>query len=457
MLLFLATLSLAAGAGAPAPSAVTGAAEALASRVGPPPEGRRGLALAVEAPAPALARAAETALAAALADRGYAVSPLRGDPDPEGRARAGGADWLLRVQAGLAPARPETDRRGDAAVPARGPPGGEIALVGELVPTWSSFFLQRRPGVPPAAPRMVQARAPVDPETLLLARPIAERGVTVRPLGRLPGRVLALAVGDAGGGAPAILAVLVDEALLVSARGEVLARRSLEREGRAPVRDPAATAAVGDLGGGRLGWAVAGGPGAVVAVRRGERLEVVASLPAAPLCAGGAGALYGTFAPGRSVLRDLLARRPDPAAPARSDRELFAVAAAPGQGRIAFAALRTDHVLDLLSADLSPAGPRLPGVGVGFALADLDGDGATEVVASATGSELPDRVRVLAPLASAPLLFESGPVEGALLAGASGDLTGDGLEDALLGAVREAGGGDETELLLVTADPRGSR
>jgi hypothetical protein len=435
MLLFLATLSLATGAGAPAPPSVLSAAEELASRVGAPAEDRRGLVLSLEASAPALARAAEAALAGALAGRGYAVSPLRGDPDPEARARADRADWLLRVKAGLAPGRPE------------------ITLVGELVPTWSSFFLQRRPGARPASPRVVQARVPADPETLLLARPIAERGVAVRPLARLPGRILALAAGDAGDGTPAILAVLQDEALLLSAGGAVLARHSLEHEGRTPVRDAAATAAVGDLDGGRLGWAVAGAPSAEVAVRRGNRLEVVASLPAAPLCAGAAGALYGAHAPGEGVLRDLLGHRPVPPEPARSDRELFAVAAAPGAGAVAFAALRTDHVLELLAADLSPAG-RLAGVGAGFALADLDGDGATEVVASGAEPDRPDRIRVLAPLASAPLLFASAPVEGVLLAGASADLTGDGIEDAVLAAVRTSGN-TETELLLVTADPRG--
>jgi len=452
-LLLVATLSLAASAGAPPPPSVLSVAEELADRVGTPTEGRRGLVLVLEAPAPALARAAETALTGALAARGYAVSPLRGEADPEARARAEGADWLLRIQAGLAPGRPESGRRGEAAFLPRGPPGGEIVLVGELVPTWTSFFLQRRPGARPAAPRVVQARVLADPETMLLARPISERGVLVRPLARLPGRVLALAAGDTGDGTAAVLAVTADEVVLLSSAGEVLARRALDRDVRAPIRDAAATAAVGDFGGGRLAWAVAGAPRAEVAVRRGGRLETVASLPAAPLCAGGAGALFGAFAPGKGVLRDVLSSHADPQEPARSDRELFAVAAAPGAGPVAFAALGTDHVLELLAADLSTAAAPLPGVGAGFALADLDGDGAPEVVASTAEFDRPDRVRVLVPRASTPLLFESTPVEGAILAGASADLTGDGIDDAILAAVRDGG----TDLLLVTADPRGSR
>ncbi|HSN92274.1 MAG TPA: VCBS repeat-containing protein [Anaeromyxobacteraceae bacterium] len=452
-LLLVATLSLAASAGAAPPPAVLSVAEALAARVGAPAEGRRTVALVLEAPAPALARAAETALAGALAGRGYAVSPLGGYPDPAGGARADGADWLLRVRAGLAPGRPEIDRRGEAAFPVRGPPGGEIALVGELVPTWSSFFLQRRPGIRPAAPRVVQARVPADPETMLLARPISERGLAVRPLARLPGRVLALAAGDPGDGRSAVLAVSGEEATLLSAAGEVLARRSLERSARAPVRDPAATAAVGDFGGGRLAWAVAGAPRAEVASLRGGRLEIVASLPAAPLCAGGAGALFGAFAPGTGVLRDVLSPHADPREPPRSERLLFAVTAAPAAGPVAFAALGTDHVLAVMAPDLSPVGPPIPGVGAGFALADLDGDGAPEVVASAAEADLPDRIRVLVPRASTSLVFESAPVEGAILAGAAADLTGDGIDDAILAAVREG----STELLLVTADPREAR
>ena len=52
-------------------------------------------------------------------------------------------------------------------------------------------------------------------------------------------------------------------------------------------------------------------------------------------------------------------------------------------------------------------------------------------------------------------MFESGPLAGAILSGAAADLTGDGADDAVLGAVvRLDDGSDATDLLLVTSDPR---
>jgi hypothetical protein len=429
-------LALAAAAPAPAPPAILAVSGELAAEVGPPPEGRRGVALAVEAPAPALAAPVATALAAALGARGYAVVPLRAGPDAEPRARAAGADWLVHVSAGLVPGR------------------REVALVAEVIPAWPSFFLQRTPGARAIPPRVVQARAEADPETLLLARPLAERGVVVRPLARLPGRVLALAAGDAGDGTTSLLTVAADEATLLSGAGEVLARRALDAPGRRPVRWAAATAAIGDLGAGRIGWAVAGAPSGEVAVRRGERLDVVATPAAAPLCAGGAGPLFGAFAEGEGILRDVLSRSAAPAAAPRSARALLGAAAAPAGGPIAFAALRDDLRLELLGPDLSPAAPALAGEGAGFALADLDGDGTPEVVASSPAAGAPDRVRVLAPRPDAAPLFASGPLAGRVLAGAAGDLTGDGVDDAVLALWPDDGG---TVLLLVTSDAREAR
>jgi hypothetical protein len=434
---------LAALAAAPAaasqPAALNGVADRLAEGIGPPPEGRRTVALRVETRARALAAPLETAIAEALARLGYAVTPSRGDADPEATARADGQDFLVRVQAGLVPGSPE------------------LAVVGEVIPAWASFFLQRRPGARALPPRLVQARAPADPETLLLAREARPAGAPfalVRPLGRVPGRVLALAVGDAGDG-PAVALATAEGELLLSAQGAILARREVDRSAWRPVRDPGATVAVGDFGGGRLAVAHAGAPRAEVLVRRGDRLEPVASLSSAPLCASEAGALFGQFAPGKGVLEDQLSRFVDPDARPRSGRSLYAVAAAPRPGPIAFAALFDDLRLELLGPDLGPVGPPLSGVGVGFALADLDGDGTAEVVASAPTAGEPDRIRVLLPRADAPPLFESAPVAGALLAGGAGDLTGDGIDDAVLAAVSvDPDGAVGSDLYLVTTDPR---
>ncbi len=438
----LALLALALAAVPAAAPGIAGVAEAIAAQVGSPSEGHRGVALAIETDTAALAAPMEAALSAALMRRGWAVIPLRSDGDPEGRARGAGADWLVRVRGGLAPGRVD------------------VTLVGAVVPTWASFFLQRRAGARPVPPRLLQARAPADPETSFLARPARppdSSQVEIRTLARVAGRVLALAVGDPAGdgGAPAILTVTSAEAILLSARGTRLAAIPLDASARRPIRDPAAAAAIGDFGGGRIALQLAGEPqGRIISFAAG-RLEPVAAIAAAPLLASEAGRLFGAFVPGKGVLTDILTPFVDPDARPRSQREWIAVAAAPRDGPIAFAALGPGGRLELFGKELSPAGAPVEGVGAGFALADLDGDGTAEVVASASVPGATERVRVIAPRAAVPVAFESSRVPGAILAGAAGDLTGDGVDDAVLGSV-VAGedGAPATDLLLVTADAR---
>jgi hypothetical protein len=462
MRLAAATLALAvalrAAAEPSAPPAIAVAAEVLAAEIGPPAEGRRALALAVETRAPALALPLEAVLERALAQAGYAVTPVRGAADAEAAARAAGQDWLVRVQGGLVPGR------------------RELALVAEVIPAWPSFFLQHRPGARAIPPRLVSARAAADAEALVLARegrPAGAPFAAVRPLARVPGRVLALAVGDpTGAGTTALVAALPDAVLLLSPSGAPLARHAVDRPARSPVREAAAALAVGDFGPGRVAVAYAGGAAEVLALRDGA-LEPVAGLAAVPLCAGEAGAVFGNFAPGTGVFEDALSRAPAAVPLARSPRLLYGVAAAPHGGTVAFAALGTDLRLELLGTDLRPAvlatptstptststeaprtGPPLPSIGSGFALADLDGDGLAEIVASDPVAGPPDRVRVLAANATAAPLLESGPLEGTILAGAGGDVTGDGVDDAVLAAISNGPEGVSTELLLVTADPR---
>lgn len=442
MRLALLALTLTAGpALARAAPALDAVAAALAREVGPPAEGRRALLLEVEARGPALASPLETALAGALAGAGYAVTPARGAGDAELRARASGQDWLLRVRAGLVPGR------------------RELAAVGELIPAWASFFLQRQPEARAVPPRIVSGRAAADPETLLLAREAAPAGgpaATIRPLARVPGRVLALAVGEPGEpGRAAVVAVTVEAVLVLGPRGERLAERGANGTGPRPVRDPAATVAVGDFGGGRIALRRAGAIRGEVLSLAGDRLEAAGSLDAAPLCAGEAGRLFGAFVPGTGVLSGRLSKlvEADPSAGGASSAPVYGAACAPGPGPIAFAVLGTDLQLVLLDPDLRPVttAARLS-TGCGFALADLDGDGAAELVASSPDPASPDFVRVVAPADGRALPLRGTPVGGALLAGAAGDLTGDGLDDAVLAAV--AADGSSTELLLVTADAR---
>jgi hypothetical protein len=445
-LLALALLAAATPArGTAAPAALDAVARDLAREVGPPVEGRRALLLEVDARTPALAAPLSTALDAALAAAGYAVTPWHGGGDAETRARASGQDWLLRVRAGVVPGR------------------RDLAAVGELIPAWASFFLQRRPDARAIPPRIVQASAPADAETLLLAREARAPGLpfaSVRTLARVPGRVLALAVGEPGEpgepGRPAIVAVTADALLVLSPSGERIAERSAEVAALRPVRDPFATVAIGDFGGGRIALLRAGAPRGEVLALRGHVLERAGDLDAAPLCAGEAGRLFGELEPGTGVLRDKLGTLVDPGAPPRSPRTLYGAACAPRGGPIAHAVLGTDLRVELLGADLRPvAAPAPIATGSGFALADLDGDGTAELVASSPDPAQPERIRVLAPLAGTAPLLETPPLAGAILAGAGGDLTGDGVDDALLAVVLP--GGEATELLLVTTDPREAR
>jgi hypothetical protein len=223
------------------------------------------------------------------------------------------------------------------------------------------------------------------------------------------------------------------------------------------VRDPAAAVAIGDFGAARVAVAWAGAPAAETLALRDGRLEPVGSLPAAPLCAGASGAVFGRFVPGTGVLADALAARPEDARD-RADRTLYAVACAPGGGPFSFGAGGPDQRATLLGPDRARAADAgaLPPVGAGVALADLDGDGVAELVASAPVAAPPDRVSVLtARGGTAPLVVADG-IAGLVLAGAGGDLTGDGVDDALLAAVsRDADGTERTTLLLVTSDAGG--
>jgi hypothetical protein len=273
--------------------------------------------------------------------------------------------------------------------------------------------------------------------------------------------VLALAVGDlpeAGG--PAIAVALEDADLVLSARGAPIARRALDASARQPIRAPGAATAIGALGAGRLAVAHAGAPGADVLAVRGDRLEPVGRLDAAPLCAGDGGPLFGAFVPGTSMLADALAPRPEAIPAPRSPRALYGVACAPHAGPVAFAALGADLKVELLGADLRPTtttsiptSPAILQTGTAFALADLDGDGVPELVASDPAPTSSDHVRVLSLQPGAAPLLVSEPLAGELLAGAAGDLTGDGVDDAVLALVGRGDAGQaETVLLLVTAD-----
>ena len=429
------------------------------------------MALSVSAPTTPLREAVEDALAGALARRRWAVlanpspstpststSPTSPTSGAEDAARASGADALLRLRATLEGPRKSTGQENQ-------PEAETLALSGEVVPTRPNFFLQRMP-LRGAGSRRVAASAAADAvvRALTATRPLAGPPA-LRPFASVPGRVLALAVGPGWpGGPPRVIAVTVTpstaaaaevlEALLLDAGGTLLDWLALPPAPPGPrVRDPWAVLTVEGPGMDRLSCAVAGRPGLLALSLQQDRLALgeapAASPRALPLASGGAGRLLGLLDPRRGTILHLALDAPG-GPTRRPERPLVAVAAAPHPGRTAFAALRDDGVLELLTSQLTAAGPPLPGVGAGFALADLDGDGGPEVVASSALPGPDDVVRVLRTGSPPTLTLESPLAGGRALAGAAGDVTGDGLDDALLAAVEPGGAG--TRLWLVSAD-----
>jgi hypothetical protein len=404
------------------------------------------LAVAVASPgAEGVASPLSTALSEALSRRGYAVAPIAAAHGAaEEAARALEADRLLRVTVGLVPGR------------------RQLFVAAELLPVRTSFFLQRAPAVRPGSGRLWTLAVRADEPTLLLARAGARTGpggasLWVRPLFRAPQPVLAIALGDAAGdGGTAVVVVTPGSLAVLSPGGGLVASHPLALPPSAP-RHAAATVAVGALGPGRIAVRVAGAPEGLLFRLSDRELTAVASLPLAPLAAGESGALFGAFVPGKAVLADLAVPFPDPAARPASPLEHAAFASAPRAGRVAHAWVSGDGVLTPLGPRLGLAGAPVDGVGAGAALADLDGDGEPEIVSSLPEAGADDRIRVRRWSAAAgpdeppTVLLESPRLAGSIRAGAAGDLTGDGLDDAVL-AARLPGGG--TQLWLVTADPR---
>jgi hypothetical protein len=350
-----------------------------------------------------------------------------------------GADVLLRVHASLT--------------------GSTLTLSGDVVPTRPNFFLQRVPSARGAGSRLVNATSPADDAARARAagaRP-AVGGPRLAPLRELPGRVLALAAGQAEAGMR-LAAVTPAGVALLDPRGAQLAFHPLPPPPPGPrVRDASAVVAIGDFAGGRIAYALAGRAEGEVLSAANDELAHAAWLPlpptsaTAPIASGGAGTLFGAFVPGRGVLADVVSAVADPGARLATARELFAAAAAPRPGRVAYAVLGTDYSLRLLGPTLEHVLPEVAAVGVGFALADLDGDGEPELVASAARPGTSDRARVLRLYSQVVTTFESSDVEGSFVAGAAADLTGDGLDDAILAAALPGGG---TRLWILTAEAR---
>jgi hypothetical protein len=441
--------SLLGASALPPPSGLERAAQSAAQRfaaaIASAPR-ETAVGVAVSSPdAPELARAAQSALLAQLSRMGFkaALAIAAGPEAAEAEARARGLDWLLRAAARV--------------------DGSEIALAGDALPTWVNFWAGADP-VRAEGGGAIAARAVADADVLTLARrPLTPRPSPATPFGlrllaRLPERVVAVAVGDLDGDGRGEIALQLPAAVVVlRPDGERLARRDQGGLGRAarPPREPAgALAALGCEPAARPALATGGrqpGPerpclasfsfglakGELLRLEGGE-LTPVQALDAPALAAGAAGAISGAALPGRNLFAPEVRLASGkgatlPFAP-------ISVAASSRSAGPAFLAIATDGAALLLSEELEPLEAALPPLGAGAAMGDFDGGGVAELVT--TGRvRAEDRARLWrADDWSEGPLFESEPVPGGFVAGAAGDLDGQGRDEAVLVAWNPDGG-----------------
>lgn len=456
---FALAASILGASAAASPSSVERAAQGAALRfaasleAAPTPIARSQMAIgiAVGSPdAPELARAAQTAVVAQLSRMGFkAVLPLAGGPEAaEAEARARGLDWLLRLVARV--------------------DGSELALGGDAVPTWVNFWAGADP-VRAEGGGPIAARAAADADVFTLARrpsgprPLPAAQFALLPLARLPERVVAVALGDLDGDGQAEIALQLPAAVLVlRADGQRLARREQGALGRSarPPREPAgaiavlpdcppaARPAVAPLGTAReprpgreraclASYSFNLARGEILQLEGGELLSLQA-LDAPAMAAGAAGVLTGSALAGRNLFAPEV-RLPSgkaaalPFAPA-------SVIASPRSAVPAFLAIAPDGAALLLSEELKPLDVALPPLGAGAALGDFDGGGAAQLVTSGR-VRTDDRARLWRAdgWAEGPL-FESEPIPGGFVAGAAGDLAGEGRDEAVLAAWNPDGG-----------------
>jgi len=319
--------------------------------------------------------------------------------------------------------------------------GAQLVVAGDVVPVWVNFWAGRDSSRPPGG-RPLVVRMPADAQTFALAHlpalPSSPLRFTLRPLASHPEQVTALAAGEVDGveGGREIVALTPTAVLVLRADGTVAAQRPLSA---APAvlrpREAAGTVALVPAAGEPSGVRIAArcsarADGELFGWRAGALVPAGVPSPGS-LGQGARGAISGAIVPGTHLFEARVELPGSPplelpfrpvaiAANARdSGPEMLAVG---GEGEVA---LVSDGALLPVNA---------PFAGAGAALADLDGEGTTELILSGRGRER-DRVRVFALREGAlSLVWESQEVPGAFMAGASSDLDADGADEAVLAA-----------------------
>jgi hypothetical protein len=397
------------------------------------------VALSLSGGSPELRRAFGTLLAARLSALNLGPVVLDVSPErAEATAREQGARSLARLTLDVE--------------------GGELVARGDVLGTWVNFWSGRTPTRPPKPAAAVAEGVEADAAVLALAAVSApSQGVVgngaqqqrrpVRLLGavfaRLEAPLGALAAGDLDGDGRDEVAVLTEKEVVVfGADGKVLARRELEGAASSAVtREPFGALAVLP-GPPRLAvWSTRYARGEALVLDKAKgTLRPSGPLEAVPL----GSAERGAFVPGQTAFapevrladgRALTVPAPFVTASITPPRMLF---------------VHADGTASLYVRPTSPP-VKLPGLGAGSALADLDGDGAPELLTTSTQLQpTPDALRVLSLMPDSPMshepLWQGSLPPGRALYVVTADLDGDKRREVLVGSWKPDG---TSELFLL--------
>ncbi|HZA14737.1 MAG TPA: VCBS repeat-containing protein [Myxococcaceae bacterium] len=394
------------------------------------------LAIHVTSGSPALERAFASLLAAELARRklGPVVLDLPSSSSGESEARAAGARALVRLAVSV---EQRTLRaRGDllgtwvnfwsGRTPTR-PPSPAAALNASAEADALALSLDAARG-PPPPPRDTPASG--------------ELRLTATPFGRLGGWTAALAAGDLDGDRRDEVVALTDEEILAfSPDSRVLARRALRALpfSASPCREPFGAVAV-DEGARRVAYLSSQrARGESLALDPVAGFRVVERLERAPLAYTAGVEISGALVPGQNTFEPAIVssgavtRWTAPAA-------FNTLSAFSGAGGLELLAVFPSGA-GTWRRGLGPDAPSvdLRGLGTASALADVDGDGTAELATTEpTHAPAPEVLRVLrAPSAAAPasgneVRFRTELGRGRAIQLAAADLDGDGADELVV-------------------------